>query len=117
VGSGQESGNKSREKGEAIIQFWREKKEREWYISVEQGRFGVLLHSGENWREVYNSKEQYSVLINGWENWEPKDKSKKDALSTFWTKNRDEEKEMSSEKNIRQKMIGGQRKMKDTIPI
>ncbi len=25
----------------------RRKREREWYISVEQGRFGVLLNSGE----------------------------------------------------------------------
>jgi hypothetical protein len=24
------------------------------------------------------------VLINGWETWEPKDKSKKDALRTYW---------------------------------
>jgi hypothetical protein len=78
----------------------------EFYYTVEK-----------NWREVYNSKEQFSVLINEWENWEPKDKSKKDALRTFWTKDRDKDKEMSSEKNIWQKSIGGKRKMKDTIPI
>ena len=40
-----------------------------------------------------------SVLINGWENWEPKDKSKKDALMTYWTKDKEEEKKMSSQKN------------------
>ncbi len=53
----------------------------------------------KNWREVYNSKEQFSVLINGWENWEPKDKSKKDVLRTYWMKDKEDDKKMSSEKN------------------
>ena len=92
-------------KRESGISVWN-KEGLEFYYTVEK-----------NWREVYNSKEQFSVLINGWENWEPKDKSKKDALRTFWTKDRDKDKEMSSEKNIWQKSIGGKRKMKDTIPI
>jgi hypothetical protein len=61
----------------------------------------------KNWREEYNSKEQFSVLINGWENWEPKDKSKNDALRMFWTKNRDKEKEMSSKKNLVKKALVG----------
>ncbi len=33
----------------------------------------------KNWREVHNSKVQFSALINGWEDREPKVKSKKDA--------------------------------------
>jgi hypothetical protein len=52
-----------------------------------------------NWREVYNSKVQFSVLINGWENWEPNDKSKKDALRTYWNKDKEKNKRMSSEMN------------------
>ena len=71
----------------------------------------------ENWREVYNSKEQFLALINGWENWEPKDKSKKDAIRTYWMRDKDEEKKMSSEKNSPQKSLGGKWKMKDTIWI
>ena len=47
MGSGQESRNKSGEKGKAAIQRGRGKEEREWYLGVEQGRAGVLLHSGE----------------------------------------------------------------------
>jgi hypothetical protein len=42
------------------------------------------------------------VLINGWENWEPKDKSKKDALRTYWTKDKEEDTKMSSKKNVPQ---------------
>ncbi len=74
---------------------------------MKQGRAGVLLHSGENWREVYNSKEQFLALISGWENWEPKDKSKKDAIRTYWTRDEDEEKKMSSKKNSPQKALVG----------
>ncbi len=48
---------------------------------------------------MYNDKVQFSVLINGWENWEPKEKSKKDALRTYWTKDEEEDKKMSSGKN------------------
>ncbi len=104
MGSGQESRHKSQENGEAIIQFWRGKEERESGISVwNKEGLEFYYRVDKNWREVYNSKEQFSVLINGWENWEPKDKSKKDALRMFWTKDRDEDKEMSSEKNIRRK--------------
>ena len=99
VGSGQESWKKSRKKGGAAIQHGRGKEEREWYIGVEQGRAGVLLHGGENWREVYNSKVQFSAIINGWENWESKDKSKKDAIRTCWTRDKVNDKKMSCEKN------------------
>jgi len=53
----------------------------------------------KNWKEVYNDKEQFSVLMNGWEIWEPKDKSKKDAVRTYWSL---EEEEISSEKNVPQ---------------
>jgi len=53
------------------------------------------------------------VLMNGWEIWEPKDKSKKDAVRTYWSL---EEEEISSEKNVLQEKIGGSRK-KDTIQI
>jgi hypothetical protein len=37
----------------------------------------------------------------GWENWEPKDKSKKGAISirTYWMKDEEEDNKMSSEKN------------------
>ncbi len=35
----------------------------EFYYNVEK-----------NWREVYNSKEEFTALINGWEKWEPMDK-------------------------------------------
>ena len=37
--------------------------------------------------------------MNGWEIWEPKDKSKKDAVRTYWSL---EEEEISSEKNVPQ---------------
>ena len=47
AGLGQESRNKSQEKGEAAIQRRRGKEEREWCIGVEQGRAIVLLHDGE----------------------------------------------------------------------
>jgi hypothetical protein len=53
----------------------------------------------KNWKEIYNDKEQFSVLMNGWEIWEPKDKSKKDAVRTYWSL---EEEEISSEKNVPQ---------------
>ena len=53
----------------------------------------------KNWKEIYNDKEQLSVLMNGWEIWEPKDKSKKDAVRTYWSL---EEEEISSEKNVPQ---------------
>ena len=53
----------------------------------------------KNWKEIYNDKEQFSVLMNGWEVWEPKDKSKKDAVRTYWSL---EEEEISSEKNVPQ---------------
>jgi hypothetical protein len=69
------------------------------------------------WREVYNSKEQFLALINGWENCEPKVKSKKDAIRTYWMRDKDEEKKMSSKKNSPQKNLGGKWKMKDTIRI
>ena len=70
---------------------------------MEEGRAGVLLHDGGKLERVYNSKEQFLALINGWENWEPKDKSKKDAIRTYWTRDEDEEKKMSSKKNSPQK--------------
>jgi len=41
----------------------------------------------------------FFVLINGWETWEPKNKSKKDAIKTYWSL---EEEEISSEKNVPQ---------------
>jgi hypothetical protein len=66
------------------------------------------------WREAYNSKEQFLALINGWENWEPKDKSKKDAIRTYWMRDKDEEKMM---RNSSKKSLGGKWKMKDTIRI
>jgi hypothetical protein len=37
--------------------------------------------------------------MNGWEVWEPKDKSKKDAVRTYWSL---EEEEIISEKNVPQ---------------
>ena len=55
-----------------------------------------------NWREVYNSKVQFLALINGWENWEPKDKSKKDTIRTYWTRDKEDDKKMSSERKIHQ---------------
>jgi hypothetical protein len=73
-------------KRESGISVWN-KEGLEFYYTVEK-----------NWREVHNSKEQFSVLINGWENWEPKEKSKKDALRTYWTKDKEDNKKMSSEK-------------------
>ena len=39
------------------------------------------------------------MLINGWETWEPKDKSKMNAIRTYWSL---EEEEISSEKNVPQ---------------
>ncbi len=60
----------------------------EFYYTVEK-----------HWREVYNDKVQFSVLINGWENWEPKDRSKKDALRSYWTKDEEEDIKLSSKKN------------------
>ena len=70
---------------------------------------GILLWNKEgldfyymvekNWREVYNSKVQFLELINGWENWEPKDKSKKDTIWTYWTRDKEGNKKISSEKN------------------
>ena len=46
----------------------------EFYYNVEK-----------NWRDVYNSKKEFTALINGWEKWEPRDKSKKDAIiRTVW---------------------------------
>jgi hypothetical protein len=43
------------------------------------------------------------VLINEWETWEPKDKSKKDAIKTYWS--------------VEGEKMGGSRKTKDTIRI
>jgi hypothetical protein len=77
-------------KRESGISVWN-KEGLEFYYAVEK-----------NWREVYNSKKQFSVLINGWENWEPKDKSKKDALRTYWTKDKEEDTKMSNKKNVPQ---------------
>jgi hypothetical protein len=74
-------------KRESGISVWN-KEGLEFYYTVEK-----------NWRKVYNSKVQFSVLINGWENWEPKDKSKKVAIRTYWTRDKEEDKKMSSEKN------------------
>jgi len=53
----------------------------------------------KNWKEIYNDKENFSVLIIGWETWEPRDKSKKDAIKTYWSL---EEEKISSEKNVPQ---------------
>ncbi len=61
----------------------------EFYYTVEK-----------NWKELYNDKAKFSVLINGRETWEPKDKSKKNALRTYWSC---EEEKMSSEKTGPQK--------------
>ena len=74
-------------KRESGISMWN-KEGLEFYYTVEK-----------HWREVYNDKEQFSVLINGWANWEPKDKSKKDALRSYWTKDEEEDNKLSSEKN------------------
>ena len=92
-------------KRESGISVWN-KEGLDFYYTVEK-----------NWREVYNDKAQFSVLINGWETWEAKDKSKKDALRTYWTNEDEEIKKMSSEKNGPQDKIGGNRKTKDTIRI
>jgi hypothetical protein len=92
-------------KRESGILVW-SKEKLEFYYTVEK-----------NWRKVYNSKELFLALINGWENWEPKDKSKKDAIRTYGTRDKDEEKKMSSEKNSPQKSLSGKWKMKDTIWI
>ena len=43
------------------------------------------------------------MLINGWETWEPKDKSKKDALRTYWTNDKEEIKKMSEENGPQEK--------------
>jgi len=43
----------------------------------------------KNWKEVYNSKEEFTALVNGWEKWEPRDKRKKDAIRTVWINNDD----------------------------
>ena len=88
-----------------------EKKLRPLY-SAEEGRkreSGISMRNKEglefyymvekNWKEVYTDKATFLVLINGWETWEPKDKSKKDVLRTYWSC--DGEK-MSSEKNVPQ---------------
>ncbi len=80
------SGGEGR-KRESSISVWN-KEGLEFYYTVEK-----------NWREVYNSKEQFLALINRWENWEPKDKSKKDAIRRYWMRDKDEEKKMSSKKN------------------
>jgi hypothetical protein len=53
----------------------------------------------KNWKEVYNDKATLYVLINWWDTWEPKDKSKKDALRTYWAC---EGEKMSSEKYVPQ---------------
>jgi hypothetical protein len=59
-------------KKESGISMWN-KEGLEFYYTMEK-----------NWREVYNDKVKFSVLINGWETWDPKDKSKKDTLRTYW---------------------------------
>ena len=64
----------------------------EFYYTVEK-----------NWRERYNDKAKFPVLINGWETWEPKDKSKKDALRTYWTNDKEEIKKMSEENGPQEK--------------
>jgi len=77
-----------------------EGRKRDSGISVWNKEGLEFYHTVEkNWREVYNDKAQFSLLINGWENWEPKDKSKKDALRTYWMKDKEEDKKMSSGKN------------------
>ncbi len=48
---------KKRESGKSV---WN-KEGLEFYYNVEK-----------NWREVFNSKEEFTALINGWEKWEPK---------------------------------------------
>ena len=71
-----------RRKRESGISMWN-KEGLEFYYMMEK-----------NWREIYNDKAKFSVLINGWETWEPKDKSKKDTLRTYWAcedKNRSSE--------------------------
>ena len=60
----------------------------EFYYTVEK-----------NSKEIYNDKTKFAVLINGWETWEPKDKSKKDALKTYWSI---EGEKINSEKNVPQ---------------
>ena len=61
-----------RRKRESGISMWN-KEGLEFYYTVEK-----------NWREVYNDKAKFSVLINGWWTWEPKDKSNKNTLRTYW---------------------------------
>ena len=78
----------------------REGRKRESGISMWNKEGLAFYYTVEkNWKEVYNDKEQFSVLMNGWEIWEPKDKSKKDAVRTYWSL---EEEEISSEKNVPQ---------------
>jgi hypothetical protein len=76
-----------------------EERKRESDISVWNKEWLEFYYTVEKiWTEVYNSKEPFLALINGWENWEPKDKSKKDAIRTYWMRD-NEEKKMSSKKN------------------
>ena len=89
VRSGQESQNKSREKGEATIQHERGKEESEWCIGVEQGKAGVYYTVDKNWREVCNFKS-------------PRTRARR-MLWIYWKKDKEEDNKMSSEKNRPQK--------------
>jgi hypothetical protein len=38
----------------------------------------------KNWKDVYNTRKQFSALVNGWERKEPDDKTKMDPLRMQW---------------------------------
>ena len=60
-----------------------EGKKRESGMSVWNNKGLEFYYSVEKqWKNVYNCKEEFTALVNGWEKWEPKDKSKKDAITT-----------------------------------
>ncbi len=45
---------------------------------------GYFYTAENNWKDVYNTRKQFSALVNGWERWEPYDKTKKDLLRMQW---------------------------------
>ena len=47
----------------------------------------LLVHGRENWKKVYNDKDDFSDLCNKWEQWEPEDKSRKNPIRTCWREN------------------------------
>jgi hypothetical protein len=62
----------------------------------------AIAHKGFTGKIITFQHIKYKIIrafINGWETWEPKDKSKKDAIKTYWSL---EEEKISSEKNVPQ---------------